>query len=645
MRKLNTLLFVCFALLLASTVRAQTSGVNNAELNGDYAFNFTGFTASATGSTVFSAVGRFRADGAGNLTNGERDTNGAGLAAPLVAQTFTGTYSIGADHRGVMTLTTAQGGSSKLAFAMRANGSAQFIEFDAAGGTGTVGSGTIEKADSTAYGTAKITGDYAFGIAGFDPSNRRVTFVGRLTADGAGNFTHGAADINASDAAGPATFTTANYTVSDTANGRGTISFSIIFSGKPFSLSYVFYIVNSGKIFLMGRDAVATSTPLLGGTMLQQQNSAGGFSNASLNGGMVLYLTSLTVCVSSPAPDVLAGLLTADGNGSITLSYDRNCGGVVSSAVLSGTYSVTSDGRAAITVGTVTMVAYLANLGQAFFVVTNSSAFFGFSEPQATGPFTNNAVIGSYAGTTTLPAPSGAVTFSGEFTADGAGPTASMTGTEDTGGGSGPVSASAFNATYSIASSPADGRGAMTITSGTGGSAVMYVVSPSQFIAIPLSDPNPAVWTFEQGSAPANPTFLSSLTLNPTSVVGGVQSSTGTVTLSGPAPAGGAQVTLSSSNIAAANVPSNGVTVPAGAISATFTVTTSAVAASTPVTISASYGGVSKTAALTVTPSGPPPLSSLTLNPTSVVGGAQSSTGTVTLSEPAPAGGAQVTLS
>src|SRR5205807_1866911 len=107
--------------------------------------------------------------------------------------------------------------------------------------------------------------------------------------------------------------------------------------------------------------------------------------------------------------------------------------------------------------------------------------------------------------------------------------------------------------------------------------------------------------------------------------------------------AGGAQVTLSSSNIAAAT--SNGVTVPAGAISATFSVTTSAVAASSPGTISASYGGVSKTAALTVTPSPPPLLSSLTLNPTSVIGGLQSYTGTVTLSWPAPAGGAQVTLS
>src|SRR5439155_12767157 len=110
---------------------------------------------------------------------------------------------------------------------------------------------------------------------------------------------------------------------------------------------------------------------------------------------------------------------------------------------------------------------------------------------------------------------------------------------------------------------------------------------------------------------PSPPPPLSSLTLNPTSVIGGLQSSTGTVTLSGPAPAGGAQVTLSSSNIAAAT--SNGVTVPAGGISATFIVTTSSLAASTPVTISASYGGGSNTAALTVMPSPSPLLSSLTL--------------------------------
>ena len=100
---------------------------------------------------------------------------------------------------------------------------------------------------------------------------------------------------------------------------------------------------------------------------------------------------------------------------------------------------------------------------------------------------------------------------------------------------------------------------------------------------------------------------------------------------------------LFSSN-GAASVPSS-VTVPAGSNSASFTINTSAVAASILVAISASYGGVSTSAPLTVAPAPLPTVSSLTLNPTNVVGGLQSSTGTVTLSGPAPAGGAQVILS
>lgn len=132
---------------------------------------------------------------------------------------------------------------------------------------------------------------------------------------------------------------------------------------------------------------------------------------------------------------------------------------------------------------------------------------------------------------------------------------------------------------------------------------------------------------------------VSSLALNPPSVLGS-QSSTGTVTLSGPAPGGGAQVTLSSGS-ASAGVPAS-MTVAAGSTTAGFTISTSPVATSTVATISASYGGASTSASLTVTP---PTVSSLTLSPTSVVGGLQSSTGTVTLSGPAPAGGAVVSLS
>src|SRR6266403_304786 len=158
-----------------------------------------------------------------------------------------------------------------------------------------------------------------------------------------------------------------------------------------------------------------------------------------------------------------------------------------------------------------------------------------------------------------------------------------------------------------------------------------------------------SLWTYSCGGygspggpGPGSPT-LSSVTLNPMSVTGG-SPSTGTVTLSGSAPSGGVAVNLSSSS-SSATVPAS-VTVAYGASSANFTVTTSTVSASTPVTISASYAGVTKTASLTVTPAqAAPTLSSLTLNPTSVTGGTQTSTGTVTLSGPTPSGGAQVSLS
>ena len=91
---------------------------------------------------------------------------------------------------------------------------------------------------------------------------------------------------------------------------------------------------------------------------------------------------------------------------------------------------------------------------------------------------------------------------------------------------------------------------------------------------------------------------LSSLTVNPSVVKGGIPSQ-GTITLSGPAPAGGLVVTLAS-NRTAAIVPAR-ITVPAGAASSTFTVRTKVVALRRVVTMSAAYSRVTKTAKLTLT--------------------------------------------
>jgi hypothetical protein len=92
-----------------------------------------------------------------------------------------------------------------------------------------------------------------------------------------------------------------------------------------------------------------------------------------------------------------------------------------------------------------------------------------------------------------------------------------------------------------------------------------------------------------------------SLTVNPFGLIGGNPSG-GTVMLNGPAPSGGAVVSLSSSNISAAGVPAN-VTIASGSASATFTITTYSVSSSTAVTISGLYGGVTKSSSLTVYPS------------------------------------------
>lgn len=139
---------------------------------------------------------------------------------------------------------------------------------------------------------------------------------------------------------------------------------------------------------------------------------------------------------------------------------------------------------------------------------------------------------------------------------------------------------------------------------------------------------------------PATSIALASVSVNPTSVTGGT-SVTGTVALSSPAPSGGINVSLSSNSTAAK--PPASVTVPAGSTTATFAVTTQPVSSTTSVTLTATYNGVSKTAVFSVTPSVNLTLSSVSVNPTSVAGG-KSSTGTVTMTAAAPAGGLQVEL-
>ena len=150
-----------------------------------------------------------------------------------------------------------------------------------------------------------------------------------------------------------------------------------------------------------------------------------------------------------------------------------------------------------------------------------------------------------------------------------------------------------------------------------------------------------AVRTVTPQAAPP-PARLATIDLNPTTVEGGT-SSAGTVVTDVSA-TDGAVMSLSSSNPAVASVPPT-TTVPPNGFAGTFEVTTSAVSVTTTATITATYNGDSRSATLTITPAGAGvTLNSVTISPSSVTGGNNTS-GFVSLSAAAPAGGAVVALS
>jgi hypothetical protein len=137
-------------------------------------------------------------------------------------------------------------------------------------------------------------------------------------------------------------------------------------------------------------------------------------------------------------------------------------------------------------------------------------------------------------------------------------------------------------------------------------------------------------------AAPSNSAVISSATLTPATVVGGsTQGVRVQVTLSQPAPPEGATVSLSSDNPGIAKLPVS-LLIQSGGTSGGADFTTTSVSTPTQVTIRATYGGSTQSAVLNVRPPAAPTatLSAITLNPTTVTGGA-SAQGTVTLSAPA----------
>ena len=87
-------------------------GFSNRDFKGDYAFHLNGVLTSSGTSVVYdAAVGRFRADGAGNISQGTRSLSANGA---IIDETFTCTYNVNPDGRGTANCIFSVFGSTTL---------------------------------------------------------------------------------------------------------------------------------------------------------------------------------------------------------------------------------------------------------------------------------------------------------------------------------------------------------------------------------------------------------------------------------------------------------------------------------------------------------------------------------------------------
>lgn len=442
-----------------------SSTTQDAFLAGQYAFSLSGYDGGMAGN--------FIADGTGKVTGGTEDiedaaTGFSGTNAGSFAITG-GTYTIGADDRGILSFTDANGHTFTFDLALSQVGSAPsgassqgaMIETDASGNNFT---GTFALQKSADFSTTVLTGGYAFGFSGWDSTPQSDVVVGSASISG-GAVSSGLLDENDAGKLSSAVSFTGTLTV-NSSSGRGTITSSTS------QANFVFYVVSKTEWYAIAYD---TSTGTVRSGLVEQQ-SGSPYSDGSFNGNMVLESQSST---STPAPQAEVGLFTSTGTGSANTSLDVDAGGTLSTPTDTDALSFTSTSNGRFT-GTPqnssAFVGYMIAPNQAFIAGTGSTPSFGAILPQSAGPFTASSLDGSFfLGSLPLVAapPSLQPTVSsGVIAFDG---TVNYTGTIDS-SHAGTATTTQLTDTYSV-----DSAGRVSITQG---GAIMYIVSSSQVVIL-----------------------------------------------------------------------------------------------------------------------------------------------------------------
>ena len=500
---------------MTATANLSITVGNLAVLNGDYAFEFSGFN---SGGQV-AIAGSFTADGAGTITNGVEDANT--MAGPPKNQTFTGTYTLGSDNRGQLVFSSLTG-SPTYAFAIDPAGAhGRLIEFDS---SGIRGSGQIEQRTVSTCAFNTLTGNYAFGVTGEEtavggftsgPSVVTGSFLATPPASqaGQGTVSNGEADSSAPSGVtgGPGVGgLSGNFSAFASApqNTRCTMALSPV-NINVSSMTFSVYPVSSKEAFLVETDTVGPTTPFLTvGKVLAQTGSpfsgvAGSTFTATSVAGMVGQFPSGS---GAYVPDLALVSLTGSSSTSYNISILENRAGTLMPVFNPGSLAfVSSDqfGRVDSGIPTpISLVFYIINQNEAFAIgeSLNSSTpipFFGVLEPQSPSPLSLNAsaLNSTFILGTSAPATSPVTDISGSVTLANTSSTAgTITGTQDQGASSGNSSAQTVTGTYTGLSSTT-GNGTLALTAPAVFTGDFLVVSPTKILVLSTtpSDVNPVL--------------------------------------------------------------------------------------------------------------------------------------------------------
>jgi len=291
------------------------------------------------------SVGAFSVSG-GTVSAGSEDVNRGGVLTSLAFTAGSFNAPDPVTGRGTGTLTDSSPATSNFFYYIVDANNVRFL----ADTPGITGSGRAEKQN----GTPALSGNYAFGSDG-DTLNflGGVDSAGRFTAT-SGAITSGARDTVQDGSTAANVAFTGTYT--QAVNGRAAVTLSTTANNN-----LVVWMISPSRGFFVVNDP----NTIQEGTLDVQQTAT--FSNSTMNGQSAVVMDGF----DAGGPKDRVGTLQWDGSGKLILNEFTNANGVITvPIVLSGSYSVSANGRATGSLNTLSnnLVFYLVSGSDAYVV-------------------------------------------------------------------------------------------------------------------------------------------------------------------------------------------------------------------------------------------------------------------------------------